>query len=115
MALLSQTIHTGKQGSVLMARTNLSASDNIPYASGTHQKLKLDNNTGSPIVVTIVGSSATTISPIGLGGTVNVSGGYGITVPANSTHIVDLDTISAYLSGVITINGGTGIVAVLYV
>ena len=115
MALLIQTIHSGKQGSVLMTRTSLSASDSIPYNSGTHQKLKLDNNTGSPIVVTIVGASATTISPVGFGGTINVSGGYQITVPSNSTHIVDLDTISAYLSGNITINGGTGIVAVLYV
>jgi hypothetical protein len=78
--------------------------DTIPYASGQGQLLELTNTTAGSITATLTGSTSTTISPAGIGGTINVATGYAIVVPATTGRlIVNLDTISAYLSGVVSI------------
>jgi hypothetical protein len=115
MAAITQSAVAGVNGPVNVTRTTLGASDTLTYSSGTRQMLDLVNTTGSPVVVTITGSTATTISPDGYGGTISVASGKAITVPANGQTIVNLDTISAYLSGSVTVTGGTGVIAALYV
>jgi hypothetical protein len=112
MATLVATTLTGSNGPVTATRNVLSASDVLPVSSGI---LELYNTTGSPVVVTIDGSTATTIAPAGFGGTVDISAGKAITVPATGTVILNLATISAFLSGTIAVTGGTGVTAHLYV
>lgn len=113
MATLAQT-SLSQSGAFTVTKLALGASDTFTYTANTNQLLVLENTTGSPVVVTIDGSGATTISPTGYGGTVDVSGGYAISVPANSFKAVRLDTISAFLSGTIAVTGGTGVTAVLF-
>lgn len=93
-------------------RTTLSASDTLVY-SGNGQELHLHNTTASPVVVTLTGSSATTIAPAGYGGTISVASGKAITVPASGNMVVYLDSIAAYLAGNITVTGGVGVTATL--
>lgn len=112
MSAITQVTVTGVSGPVTATRTVLGASDTLTYSAG--QTLVLYNTTASPVVVTATGAGATTISPAGYGGTISVAAGKAITVPASSTVVVDLDTISAYLVGAVTLTGGTGVTAHLY-
>lgn len=114
MAAITQVQVTGVNTPVTATRTVMSASDTLTYSSGTGQKLVLFNTTASPIVLTITGSTATTVSPAGLGGTVSVASGFAVTVGASATVVVQLDAISAYLQGNITATGGVGLTAHLY-
>lgn len=93
-------------------RTTLSASDTLAYV-GNGQELHLHNTTASPVVVTITGSTATTISPSGYGGTISVASGKAITVPASGNTVLYLDAIAAYLAGSVTVTGGVGVTATL--
>lgn len=115
MAVITQTnaLHQGVP--VAITRTALSASDTLAYTKGGKQQLFLYNTTASPVVVTITGSGASTISPEGYGGTISVAAGKAITVPASGSTLVDLDDISAYLVGTVTVTGGTGVTAHLYI
>ncbi len=115
MAAITQDTVTGVNGPVNLTRSTLGASDTLTYSSGAGQKLFLYNTTASPIVATLTGASATTISPAGLGGTVSVASGKAITVPASGSTVVNLDTVSAYLLGNITLTGSTGLVGHLFV
>ena len=104
MAAIAQT-SMRTVGSAAVTLTTAAASpatDTLSYAPGTFQVLEIRNTTGTSKTVTITGSTATTIVPPGYGGTINVATGKVITVPANSTVIVALDSISGYLSGNIT-------------
>ena len=114
MAVITQTAVSGQQGAITIAQITMSASDTLSYASGTHQKLMLENTTGSSLTATIIGSSATTVFPTGLGGSVSVAAGYPVTVAAGATKIVDLDTIAAYLSGNISVTGAATMTARLF-
>lgn len=115
MAAITQTTVTGVNAPVDLTRTTLGASDTITYASGTGQKLFLYNTTASPIVATLIGAGATTVSPSGLGGTVSVAAGKAITVPASGSTVVNLDVVSAYLVGAVTLTGSTGLVGHLFI
>jgi hypothetical protein len=116
MAAITQTnATTDSNVPVTLSRLALSASDTLTYIPGARQMLVLYNTTASLVTATIVGSGATTISPAGYGGTISVAAGKAIAVPANGTVLVDLDDISAYLIGSITITGGTGLTAHLFV
>lgn len=115
MAALTQTNATDVLGPVTLTRLALSASDTLTYTPGANQVLVLYNTTASLVTATIIGSGATTITPIGYGGTLSVAAGKAIPVPASSTVHVALDDLSSFLVGNITITGGTGIVAHLYV
>lgn len=114
MAAIAGTVFKGVNGPLAITRTALGATDTLTYISGRGQILVLDNPTVSPVVVTIDGSGSTTISPTGLGGTVDVSAGLAITVAAGATKSVNLDTIAAYLAGTVAVTGGTGVIATLY-
>jgi hypothetical protein len=115
MAAITQTNALDQGVPVNITRTVLSASDTLTYFAGSKQQLFLFNTTASPVTVTLVGSGATTISPAGYGGTISVAAGKAIVVPASGSTLVDLDDISAYLVGNVTVTGGTGVTAHLYV
>lgn len=115
MAVITQTTNAlGTDGPVTLARTTLSASDTLTFSQGSRQQLFLYNPTAGLLTATLIGSTATTVSVPGYGGTVSVAGGKAIPVAANSSVLVDLDDIYAYLQGNVTVTGGTGLVAHLY-
>jgi hypothetical protein len=110
MAVIAQTaFNKTSNGPITVTRTVLSASDTLVYTPGA--VLELFNTTASPVVVTIDGSGATTISPTGYGGTVDISAGKAITVGASSTVYVQLDSIAAFLAGTVAVTGGVGVTA----
>lgn len=93
-------------------KTILGASDVITYNALTAQELIMYNITASPVDVTIDGAGVTTVAVPNAGATtVSLAAGLVVTVPANGFQIVRLDTISAYLTGVVALTGGTGVIA----
>lgn len=117
MALLAQASVTASDRDVTVPRLALGASDTLNWQSGANQTLVLFNTTASPVVVTLVGTAPTTLSPQGYGGDISTSAGKAITVPANGAKMLNLDDISAFLTGtgVVTMTGGTGVTAMLFV
>ena|ERR1035437_4234170 len=106
---------TSIAGSLVRAKTEttLNGTDSLILNSTANPILCLRNPTGSPISPTIVGSTATTVSVPGIA-PVSVASGYAVGAIAASTVVsIPLNTISGYLKGVITITGGTGLVATL--
>lgn len=93
--------------------TTLTASDVLTYNTAKQQLLVLENTTASPVVVTVDGSTGTTIA-VGGYGSVDVSAGKTITVPANGYQYVKLSAISAFLSGTVAVTGGVGVKAMLF-
>lgn len=119
MAVITEMAGVNNAGSsapVNLTRTTLTASDTLTFVRGSRQNLHLYNTTASPVVVTLVGSAPTSLTPSGYGGTLSTSGGKAITVPASGWTMVELDDIWAFLtgSGTVTLTGGTGLVAALY-
>lgn len=112
MAAITQNTVQGVNGPVTLTRTTLGASDTLTYIQGS--LLFLYNTTASPVDVTIDGSGATTVSPTGYGGTVSLTAGKVVTVPASGSVALKLDTVSLFLSGTIAVTGGTGVIAHLY-
>lgn len=115
MATITQTTVTGVNGPVTLTRTTMGASDTLTYVPGSGQLLTLANNTGSQISPVFTGSVTPTINVPGYGGTVSTAGGKTVAVPANSTVAFELDDISQFLQGTVTITSGTGIIATLTV
>lgn len=97
----------------LVSTTTLTASDTLVWTKGAGMSINLTNPTGSPVTVTFLGNGATTVpGPIGLGGTINVSGGFAVIVAATSTKHLVLDNIALYLTGTsVAVTGGTGVTA----
>ncbi len=111
---MAVVINTSKNvlGDFIATKISLATSgDTLTYVSGAGQELLLYNTSGSSVVVTIDGASGTTVPVSGAGAlTVSVSAGIAITVTAGQFSIVKLDTIPAYLSGVVAISAATGAV-----
>ncbi len=114
MAAIALTTALSGNGPVTIARTTLSASDTLAYVRGAGQRLFLVNTTAGALTATLTGNAATAINVPGYGGTVAVSGGKAVAVPANSSVLVELDDIYAYLEGTVTVTGGTGLIAHFY-
>lgn len=113
MAAISNT-SKNVLGPFTPTKTVLSASDTLTYSSGLAQDLIMYNITGSPVVVTLTGASATTVAVPGCGAsTLSVASGIAITVPANGFEVVRLDTIPGYLQGAVTVTGGVGVIAIV--
>ena len=89
-----------------------SGADSLSYV-GNGQELHFYNTTAAGVTAVLIGTLSTTISPIGYGGTISVAAGKSITVPASGHTVIPLDSIAAFLQGVVTITGGLGLVAVL--
>ena len=120
MAVIVQTngvTDSASNGPVNATRTTLTASDTLTYAQGGAQVLMLYNTTASPVAVTLVGTAPTTLYPAGYGGSISTASGKVVTVPASGLTFLELDDISAFLTGTgaVTVTGGTGLVAALYI
>lgn len=117
MAAISQVTATSDSVPVNLTRLTMGASDTLTYVNGAKQMLLLYNTTASPVVATLTGNAMPATIPVpGVGGTFTLTGGKAITVPASGATLVDLDDIYQYLAGgTVTITGGTGLVAMLYV
>jgi len=85
--------------------------DTLTYSANTGQELLLYNTSASDVVVTIDGASGTTVPVTGAGAlTVSVASGLDVTVTAGTFNVIRLDTIPAYLQGVVAITAATGAV-----
>lgn len=111
---MAAIVNTSKavQGSVTPAQVTLATSgDTLTYIPNAGQELILVNTSASPVVVTVDGADGTTVAVPGTGGaTFSVAAGYTVSVAANATSIVLLDTIAQYLKGVVAITAATGAV-----
>ncbi len=117
MAALTQVSATTSDRAVNLTRLALGASDTLTYVSGANQYVGMYNTTASPVVVAFTGTAPTTLTIQGYGGDVSTSGGKAITVPASGFTLLNLDDIGAFLTGTgtVTVTGGTGVTAVLFV
>lgn len=116
MAAITQSLVKDAGVPVNLNRLTMSASDTLTYNQGTGQVLVLYNTTAAAVTIAMTGSGmAPAITVPGIGGTMSLTGGKSVTVPANGTTVVDLDDIYQYLQGGnVTITNGTGLTAHLY-
>lgn len=112
MAAIS-AITVTEAGSFTAPITTLSADDTITFDGRKKQLLVLRNTTGGSLTATIDGDGGTTVTKPGLG-TVTVSGGYAIAVPAGESRAVVLSSISDYCQGVVHITGAANLTAQLF-
>ena len=111
MAVITSVLGS-TQAAITLGMVTLTAADTLTYKPLGNQKLFLYNPTASPVVVTIDGNGGTTLPVSGIGGTIDVSAGKAITVPANDGVYVVLRVIDAYLQGTtVAVAGGTGLKA----
>lgn len=118
MAVIAQTNGvSGAVAPVTLTETTMTSSDTLVYQVGSVQRLLLINPTGSTVTVTLAGSTGTAAVQVTGVGSVAATGGKAVPVPANSTIHVSLDIYSAWLAGngTVTLTGGTGLLAALYV
>ena len=118
MATIAQTTGVSTaSAAIALTGTTLTASDTLTYVQGAVQRINLVNGTGSTVTVTFTGTAPNTVIPVTGYGSVSAAGGKAIAVPANSTMHLNLDNISNYLAGTgaVTVTGGTGVTAFLYV
>ena len=94
-------------GSFSCHEQTLSSSDTITIDAGKKQLLVCRNATGGSLTLNLDGDGGTTGTVPGLG-SVSVSGGYDITIPATESRAVVLSTISHYTQGVVTLSGASG-------
>jgi hypothetical protein len=98
-------------GAVTVTRTTLGASDTLTYNPYTKAILVLDNVTGGALTPNIDGAGGTTINVPTVGSLSVASGLTLASIGAGACVSIRLDSIAAYLSGVVTITGGDGIKA----
>jgi hypothetical protein len=110
MAAITATA-IGVAGGTTVTRTTLGASDTMTYNASRDPVLILDNVTAGALTPNIDGAGGTTQAVPGIG-SVSVASGYTTpSIAAGACLAIPLKTISAYLQGVITVTGGTGIKA----
>lgn len=113
MALIAST-SLNQVGAFTATKTVLTAADTLTYTPNDNQILVMYNITAAPVIVTIDGADGTTVVVPGAGGsTFSVAAGLAVTVPADGYQVVRLDTIPAYLKGVVAVTGGVGVVATI--
>lgn len=100
-------------GAVTLTRTTLGSSDTLTYNPYKKAILILDNVTGGALTPNIDGAGGTTINVETVGSLSVASGLTLASIASGACVAIRLDSISAYLSGVITITGGSGIKATL--
>ena len=113
MAVITANSLTGS-GAKAMVVTTLASSDTFVYSPGARAVLYLNNVSGGALTPKIDGAGASTT--FACAGVLNqdLSAGYTLASIANGdTVAINLDSISAYLKGVITIDGGLAIEATL--
>lgn len=110
MAALTITA-AGGSGAIATTLNTLTASDTFTYVPGDVMTLR--NPTAGALVPTLDGADGTVI---GLPGVGNVSVAAGITLASiaiSGERIIFLDTIAAYLQGLVTVTGGTGLICTI--
>lgn len=109
MATITGTSITGAGSRAVTVTTLDGSTDTFTYTAASRQILILHNPTGGAISPTIDGDGGTTVSVQGVG-SVDVSSGYAVgSIAAAATVAIPLKSISAYLSGTIAINSGSGL------
>jgi len=112
MPVIANTLLTGTSARVVTP-TTLTASDTFVYLPQRGQVLTLRNATAGALTPNIDGAGGTTVPVPGLV-PVNVAAGLTLdSIGAGVTVAIPLDTISAYLQGIVTLTGGLNIVATL--
>ena len=112
MGVISSTLLTGT-GRRTLTETTLTASDTLTYKASSKMVLSLRNPTAGALTPVIDGDGGTTVPVAGIG-SVDVSGGYSVgSIAAGAAVAIPLDTISKFLNGVVTVTGGSGLVATL--
>lgn len=101
-------------GRVTVAKTTLTATDTFVFNPRVRQILVLENETGIPATVTIVGDDVTSVQVPGVGA-VDISAGFTGVIADGARVAIDLGTIREYLRGDIEVTGGIGLVASLLV
>lgn len=112
MAAITAT-SMGGSGARVVTRTTLGASDTFTYNASRNPILILDNVTAGALTPNIAGAAGTTVPVKGVGSVSVASGLTLASIAAGACVAIPLESISAYLQGVITITGGTGIKASL--
>lgn len=113
MATITATAMSGDAIVRTPVETTLTASDTLPFDSSRQGGiLILRNPTGGAVSPTIIGNTAPTAYPTRDAGPLDLSGGRAVgSIPAGQSRVIPLDKMKAYLSGTVTITGGTGLVA----
>jgi len=99
-------------GKVDLAMTTLTAADDFTFSEIKNEWLLLENTTGAPVTVSMLGADApATIVCSGIGTvTVVAEEGEG---PANANVMYKLNSIGTKLKGVTALTGGVGVEAAL--
>lgn len=113
MAVIAATNVRAAGGAVKpLVMTTLTADDTLTYDPTRRQVLVLRNPTAGAITATIDGDGATTQDVPGTGGAMNLAGGLSTgSIAAGAGVVIELDAIKSYLTGVVHVTGGTGLVA----
>lgn len=113
MATLNNT--TLKAGGVITPTENtLTASDTLVWDQNTPGAiLVLRNPTGGALSPTITGANANSAIPVPGYGNVSAAALAVGSIPAGQSRVIPLDSRREYLQGVITITGGTGLIATI--
>lgn len=111
MVAIAPTSMTGF-GMRTAVETTMTASDTLAYDPGIPGSiLTLRNPTGGSLAPTITGSLANAAIPVAGFGVVSAASLALASIPAGAARVIPLDSIAQYLAGVVTITGGTGLVA----
>jgi hypothetical protein len=116
VAVGTPNAHTGAGKSVSWATLNGSGDSFVFNAASGYSILVLKNPTGGTISgVNIVGSGASTAELVPGIGAVNATIGITVnSIAAGASRVIWLDRYAVYLSGTITITGGTGLKAIIF-
>lgn len=113
MATIVATDMTDSGKRTVTLTTLTGTDDTFAYSNSKRQVLVMRNATGGALTPIIDGAGSTSVAVKGVG-SVDVSGGYAVGSIADGAAVaIPLDSISAYLTGVIAITGGTGLVCEL--
>lgn len=110
MAALTITA-AGGAGAIATTLNTLTASDTFTYVPGDIMHLR--NATAGALTPNLDGADGTVVGVSGVG---NVSVAAGITlasIAAAGERVIYLDTIAAYLLGLVTVTGGVGIICTI--
>lgn len=109
MATITATAMDGTGDRPLTFTALTGTADTFTYEASKSPVLVMTNNSGGPLVPTILGADATNVSVPGVG-LVDVSGGFAVgSIADGDTATIPLGSISGYLTGVIDITGGTAL------
>jgi hypothetical protein len=106
-------IDATQKGAFTANHSTLSADDTITFEAAKKQLLVLRNTTGGSLTCTIDGDGGTTVQVDGIG-SVSVSAGLAIAVPAGESRAVVLSTVKHYCQGVVHLTGASTLTVQLF-